>query len=481
MNSERQRWLSWLLVTLIVTVIIGGFAFYRPFNSGAPAAAPLEPLPPKPELNTLPEGRQTFLVMGVDNTDGEFGRADSMVVVSYDAKAQRLALLSIPRDTWTQIPGHGYDKINHAFAYGGQALAVDTVERLLGIDINHWVTLSFDGFIKVVDAVGGVEINPEKPLFYQDPYDERMGTEGLVIDIKPGRQVVDGLTALKYSRFRADAEGDIGRMRRQQEVIQALIKKAATPAILSKVPSLIPALYSAVGTDMSVAEMLKLAAVGREALSQPLVTGSIKGEGMTLDGVFYFGVDLVETRTTAYEVLVGSQPDEPFLNRARQDKAAYDAALREATVASAGAPHEAERNTGTQAGEEADEHPGEQPGEGQSTTPTKPPATPGPTTPKPTAPKTEAITVAVVDATGQGIARDYVQKLRAAGFRVARISRSQKVLPSTLVIDHANLPLVQERLKALFPDLIYAAAPDPRAELPVEIILGTDLLQKKAP
>ncbi|MFZ5827931.1 MAG: LCP family protein [Bacillota bacterium] len=472
--EERKGWLAWLLAGLIITALTGGFAFYRPFEAPVKAVAPaMVPPPPPPELDSLPGQRQTFLVMGVDNIDGEFGRADSMVVVSFDPREQRLAMLSIPRDTWTMIPGHGYDKINHAYAYGGHTLAIDTVERLLGIDIDHWGTLSFEGFMQVVDAVGGVEIEVEKRLFYEDPVDERLGAGGLVIDIQPGRQNMDGETALKYARFRADEEGDVGRMRRQQQVIQALIRKSATPAILGRVPQLIPALYSAVGTDLSVAEMLKLAAGGREALTRPLVTGTLGGEARMLNGIYYLVTDIESSRATAYEVLVGSPPDAEFLQRARQTQKAYTAALEEAMARSAVAAEPGgEAGEGTEAGENGtgEQSPPKTPTAPDSSAPTKPPSV-----------KTEVITVALIDATGRGLWKEYVAPLRAAGFRIARIAKSPKLIQSTVVIDHAQQPKLEERLRAIFPDLFYASAPDPNAGEALEIILGTDLLEQGKP
>lgn len=498
MNQQRKGWLGWLLASLIILAVVGGFAFYRPFNSNVRAVAPAESALPKPELDALPGERLTFLVMGVDNIDGEFGRADSMVIVSYDPKEQRLAMLSVPRDIWTQIPGHGYDKINHAYAYGGHELAIDTVERTLGIDINHWVTLSFEGFMEVIDAVGGVEIDVPTRLYYDDPYDDRLGGDGLVIDIEPGLQTMDGLTALKYARFRADEEGDVGRMRRQQEVIQAVIKKAATPAILARVPQLIPAMYSAVGTDMSVAEMLKLAAVGREALAKPLKTGSLSGEPVMLDGVFYFAADLAEVRTAAYEVLVGTAPDAAFLSKARQESIAYKAALEEALADSSEAAHEGGQGEEAGEGSEGTDSEGEsgegdadpnQPadgeskeGEGAAEKPgdSSPASQPAQTPAKPSSPaKSEAVTVAVVDATGAGLYKEYVQQLRAAGFRVARVTKSPTVVKRTVLIDHAGKPEVEERLKAIFPELLYVSAPDPRAEQALEIILGEELVPPK--
>jgi len=476
--AERRTWLGWLLVGLVLLTVVGGFAFYRPFQA-SPAmigeedtTTPTDP-PPPAVVEPLPGKRQTFLVMGVDIIDNEVGRTDSMVVVSFDPKEQRLAMLSIPRDTWALIPGHGYDKINHAYAYGGHTLTIDTVERLLGIDIDHYVTVSFDGFKQVIDALGGVEIDVEKRLYYEDPVDWRSGEDGLLIDIQPGLQSMDGETALGYARFRADAEGDIGRMRRQQQVIRALMKKAATPAMLTRVPQLIPALASTVGTDLSVAEMVRLATGGRAALGNPLVTGSLGGDGRLIDGVFYLVSDLVESRRVAYEVLVGTPPDSAFLEQAAEDQATYrsalDSAIAQAEEVADQADAEAEPASTGEGGAEGGE--GESEGEGEA------PAA----DPKGEAEQeqVEPITVAVIDATGKGIGRDYAKLLRALGFRVASIVRSPKVVDQSLVFDHADLQAEAEpRLTGIIPTLIWVPEPNPRADQALEILLGTDILEQ---
>jgi len=131
-----------------------------------------------------------------------------MFVATIDEATKSVSLLSVPRDTRVKIPGHGWDKINHAYANGGSQLSQKAVENLLGIPIDYYVTIDFAGFYKIVDAVGGVDVDVEKRMYYEDPYDE------LVIDIQPGMQHMNGKTAIQYVRYR-DSEGDIGRIERQ--------------------------------------------------------------------------------------------------------------------------------------------------------------------------------------------------------------------------------------------------------------------------
>lgn len=501
-KSTRKRW-HWLIPLLLIFALaaaIRAVALHRPFDSPAaadpgksdaadPGSGVSEELPP---LHTLPSDLQTFLVMGVESWEGEWGRSDSMVVVSYHPRAQRIAMLSIPRDLWTYIPGRGYDKINHAYAYGGPALSVDTVERLLGMDIDHWISISFDGFVEVIDAVGGVEVNPPKPLYYHDPSDRRFGPDGLIIDIQAGPQVMDGLTALKYARFRADEEGDIGRMRRQQEIIQAAMKKAASPALFTKAPQLISALYHTIGTDMTVGDMVKLAATGRQALNKPPVTGTIEADEYWIDGIFYFGADLVKLRTAAYELLVGEPPDEDFLAQARADNQEYQSILqrevaRSQAEAAARAEEEAEGEEGEAAG--GGEGQGEDGGEGQGgvagggegadETGGGAGGTEDGSDEPGAGPPAYWASVHVVDATGRGGARRYVNQLEAAGLQVWGVHESPAVLSMTLALvrnPDVDEAAVQQALAGVVPGVVVRMAPDPTAAVDIDLVIGSSAM-----
>jgi len=463
--GRRRRPVIWILAAAVALTLLGGLAFYRPLQTTA-QAVPIgdggtanRPLP-------LPVKRITFLVMGVDKRPDDTGRADSMVVVSYDPTGNQLSMISLPRDTWVEIPGHGYDKVNHSYAYGGERLAMQVAQKLLGVPIDHYVTLTFQGFERIVDELGGIDVDAEKRLVYHDPYDTSMGPDGLVIDIQPGAQHMDGLTALKYSRFRMDDEGDFGRMRRQQQVITALMRTAARPSNLTRLPQLIPALSQAVATDLSVAEMLRLAAGAKEALSTPLRTGTLGGSPKVVGGIFYLIPDLVEDRSKAYTTLIGSPPGEAFLKRAREDQAAYSQALAEALEETAGTavaaePDVAVPGTPTGSGSTAGTSTTGSPAGSQSST--KPKARPA------------QITVAVIDASGKNLALDYTAILKASGFRVARVVRTSKPIAQTVALDHAGQPGIADRLKAVLPTVVVVQAPDKNAGEAVEIILGADL------
>lgn len=343
--------LGWILVGVLLLAAGAMYAY------SLPSAADLDPDAAQggtdgPLPSTLPGKRQTFLVMGVDERPGDAGRADSVMLVSWDPKTDQVGVVSLPRDLWVQIPGHGYDKLNHSFAYGGEKLMTTTVEKLLGLSIDHHIVVNFQGFRKVIDAVGGVNMDVEKRMYYEDPVDP----DGpLVIDFYPGPQRLDGNKALHYARFRSDEEGDIGRMRRQQRLLKALVTEVLRPANFTQLPSLVRGVAGSVRTDLSVTEMAKLAVQGAGALKQPMTTGSVAGEGGSLGGIFYLVADIASARADAYRVLTGEEPDDNFLTRAQEAQAVYNAAWHTAAAASAArqAALEQEGQGGGEAGDGA--------------------------------------------------------------------------------------------------------------------------------
>ena len=112
------------------------------------------------------------LIMGVDKREDDVGRSDTLMIATIDPRLDQATLLSIPRDTRVKIRGRGYDKINAAYAYGGVRLTESTVENFLGIDIDHYIQIDTSSFVKIIDAIGGVDIDVEKRMFYEDPWDD---------------------------------------------------------------------------------------------------------------------------------------------------------------------------------------------------------------------------------------------------------------------------------------------------------------------
>lgn len=212
--------------------------------------------------------RINVLVLGIDAEGDDIHRSDTMMVVSIDPLTRRIGVLSIPRDTLVAIPGRRQrEKIAHAHAHGGPSRAMEAVRDFLGEPVHYYVRVDFRGFKALVDALGGVTIDVEKPMRYVDPY------QNLNINLGKGVQRLDGDKALQYVRYRQD--GDIPRIRRQQKFLRALADQAWSLGAAPRLPRLVRELSRYVDTDMSPETVLRIArlaaAAGREGIEMGAV------------------------------------------------------------------------------------------------------------------------------------------------------------------------------------------------------------------
>ena len=243
--------------------------------------------------------KTTVMIMGIDERGDDVGRSDTLMIATLDPKKHQAALLSIPRDTRVKIKGNGFDKINAAYAYGGYKLTQDTVENFLGTPMDHYVLINIQAFQRIIDAIGGVDIDVEKRMFYEDPWDD---DGGLVIDLYPGEQHMDGKTAITYVRYR-DEEGDIGRIERQQKFMKAVMDKVTSPAIIPQLPAVIREVLSSVKTDLSFRQLLELAGSLKEAHDNGLKTEMVQGRPLYIDEISYWIPDISKIRTTLANTL----------------------------------------------------------------------------------------------------------------------------------------------------------------------------------
>ena len=251
--------------------------------------------------------KSTIMIMGVDTREDDVGRSDTLMLATIDPKKDQAALLSIPRDTRVKIKGHGFDKINAAYAFGsakggvlgGEKLAQDTVENFLGVNVDHYIVINTHAFQKIIDALGGIDINVEKRMYYEDPWDD---DGGLLIDLQPGMQHMDGKTAVTYVRYR-DEEGDIGRIKRQQKFVAACMDKLTSPSIIPKLPAVISEVVSSVKTDLSVRQLLEFAGTLKESRKNGLKTDMVPGKPLYINGVSYWIPDIAELRATLANTL----------------------------------------------------------------------------------------------------------------------------------------------------------------------------------
>lgn len=171
----------------------------------------------------MPE-KASFLILGVDERADDIGRSD--VIVYLDINQSGVKILSIPRDTYVEITSIGFTKINHAYAYGKEYAAKKTTEKLLGKNIDYTVVFNIPQAEEIINQLGGIDVSIDDQIDYDDPYDDN---GGLSIHFTPGKYHLDGNEAVKYLRFRSD-DGDIGRIKRQQEVFKSLLYKFLNPS-----------------------------------------------------------------------------------------------------------------------------------------------------------------------------------------------------------------------------------------------------------
>ena len=298
-KKSRRIWPFIMLVICFIGSAVAGAMFASSAIENKPDTGKKLEVAIKEEGLIKAKDKNTILIMGVDERIDDVGRSDTLMIATLDPNTDRAALLSIPRDTRVKIKGHDYDKINAAFAYGGEKLTESTVESFLGIDIDHYVIVNTNSFVRLIDAIGGIDINVEKRMYYEDPWDDN---GGLVIDIYPGEQHMNGEKAVTYVRYR-DEEGDIGRVRRQQEFIAACIDKVTSPSIITKIPAIIREVIDAVQTDLSFRQILELAGALKDAQQTGLDMEMVPGKPLYIDGVSYWIPDVEQLRLSVADTL----------------------------------------------------------------------------------------------------------------------------------------------------------------------------------
>lgn len=193
-------------------------------------------------------GARNILLIGSDSREGEAGRADTIMVLQLDGPSKQPKLLSFMRDTLVTIPGYGENKINAAYAFGGADLVRQTLAENFGLETNYYAKVDFRSFEKVIDTLfpSGVAINAEKDM-----------SKNLEVAIKQGQQQMNGLELLQYARFRMDEEGDFGRVRRQQQVMDAIFSEMKNPLAILELPYAAGKVLGYASTNLPMSFLLK--------------------------------------------------------------------------------------------------------------------------------------------------------------------------------------------------------------------------------
>ncbi len=233
----------------------------------------------------------SMLLLGVDERASDRGRSDTMILLTINPKKKSAIAISIPRDTRTLMPDTGkYDKINHAYAFGGTSLSVEAVEQLLGVPIAFYMKTNMEGYVKIVDVLGGVDVTNNREFTSEYHFPE-------------GAQHLNGDQALAYIRMRKeDPQGDFGRTERQRAVLSNAIDRVTEISSITKLPKLMSHLATNVRTNLTLQNMLDLALEYRPAI-QNVKTLYLKGSGEMISGIYYYAVSPKDRQQIQRELL----------------------------------------------------------------------------------------------------------------------------------------------------------------------------------
>ncbi|MBP2002332.1 LCP family protein required for cell wall assembly [Paenibacillus shirakamiensis] len=300
---KRNKWKTFGIIMLVLIIVGGGVFVYRKplavmafdmFLSGhvekklEKSYAPLKGEAPKPVVyQTKPF---STLLLGVDQRENEPARSDTMIYAVVRPKDSKILLISIPRDTYTEIVGKGKkDKINHAYAFGGEKMAKDTVDAFLGSKAEYYTAINFKGLRDVVDALGGIELPITKDIVNKEKDHEKF-------TILANKPIYDGKDALNYVRYREDS--DFNRTKRHQIFLNAMVTRILQLNQVSKIPELMDIAGANFKTDMlpsSIIDLAKQMLTGEK--SPQIYSFTIMGEGKRMNNVYY---DIADEKDVKY-------------------------------------------------------------------------------------------------------------------------------------------------------------------------------------
>ena len=308
---KKKTKLLWIILFIVLSGFIGGLLIHFVGNDGEIAGIKIYQIISKPpgelvfrdSATGAEKNNLVILVMGLDESRDERGvmhhkgsRTDTIFLLGLDSKARRLGILSVPRDTWLRVSDrYGMNRVNTAYAdafwdeyqrtnhnyekakAAGIAQARRTLEDFLNVKVDHFVLLRIKAASEMVDSLGGIMVDVEKNMDYDDNWGH------LHIHLKKGRQRLNGTQVVGYSRFRHDEEGDWGRIRRQHQVIQALVNELKKPTHIMHIDRIARVIKSNIDTDMDLNQLIDLARVYKEFNKENVVKGIVIGDDEIID------------------------------------------------------------------------------------------------------------------------------------------------------------------------------------------------------
>ncbi len=244
------------------------------------------------ELELVRKEPFSVLLLGVDERDGDIGRSDTIIVLTVNPSIDSIKMLSIPRDTYTEIIGlNKMDKINHAYSFGGIDTSLYTVENLLDIPLDYVVQVNMESFVEIINIVGGISVENPFPFEIAD------------YTFTEGKVNLDGEAALRYVQMRMDdPEGDFGRQNRQKQVLQAVLKKGASLQLFTKYKEFLGIFEKHIKTNMTFEQLIDIQKGYTSTLNQIEPLAFENGEGMFLNGIWYYQTNKDELEELKFQL-----------------------------------------------------------------------------------------------------------------------------------------------------------------------------------
>ncbi|MUG68411.1 LytR family transcriptional regulator [Paenibacillus campinasensis] len=278
---------AWMFRTQLAVMAFDLFMAEEVENSLQRSYKPLEGSQ-APDPVMLQSKPFSVMLLGSDQRENEPARSDTMIYAVVRPKESKVLLISVPRDTYTDIIGRGSkDKITHAFAFGGHQMAKDTMEAFLDQRIDYYASINFQGLKDVVDAMGGVALPIGKDIVNK-------GRDHEKFTIEANKPIYNGEEALNYVRYREDS--DFNRAKRQQVFLDVAAKRLRQPDQIGKVPELIEIMGDNFQTDMQPKFIIDLAKQMLNGGKVDMTSFTIMGDGMRIGGIYYNDPDLEDVR-----------------------------------------------------------------------------------------------------------------------------------------------------------------------------------------
>lgn len=299
-SKRKKRVIYSLAVIFIILITLAGSGYFY-INNTLNKVQPVS-------INTAPENIgikeeteknfseiRNIALLGIDSSDGDVGRSDSIMILTLDGINKKLKLTSIMRDSYVEIDGYGLDKINHAYAFGGPELTLKTLNENFNLNIKEFMSVNFDSLVNIIDEVGGITVNlNEEELPHISGINET------------GNQVLNGEQALDYSRIRYATGGDYKRTERQRIVVEAVFNKLKSTKV-TEFPSLVNELLPFIQTNMSSSDMLKLATdfsfLASSGIEQNRFPTDEQAVGEIINEIYYLTFDREVVKNSVYDYI----------------------------------------------------------------------------------------------------------------------------------------------------------------------------------